>query len=106
MFLVFYTLIWLTSLLILCLLSFFVGRCARKLPVIDDGLPWVMHRCQLPAAASDGPDDLRLPPGQVAGKVSRERQAPAGQEDRVPAQGSGIQSPGSSATSRRPRWPS
>jgi hypothetical protein len=26
------------------LLGFFVGRCARRLPVIDDNLPWTMHR--------------------------------------------------------------
>jgi hypothetical protein len=26
------------------LFGFFVGRCARKLPVIDDKLPWAMHR--------------------------------------------------------------
>jgi hypothetical protein len=24
--------------------GFFVGRCARRLPVIDDNLPWTMHR--------------------------------------------------------------
>jgi len=26
------------------LFGFFVGRCARKLPVIDDNLPWTLHR--------------------------------------------------------------
>jgi hypothetical protein len=31
--------------------GFFVGRCARKLPVIDDKLPWAIHRSQIPAAA-------------------------------------------------------
>jgi hypothetical protein len=29
------------------LFGFFVGRCARKLPVIDDNLPWTVHRGQL-----------------------------------------------------------
>ncbi len=29
---------------IMCLFGFFVGRCARKLPIIDDNLPWTMHR--------------------------------------------------------------
>jgi hypothetical protein len=29
------------------LFGFFVGRCARKLPVIDDKLPWTMHRGQV-----------------------------------------------------------
>ena len=27
--------------------GFFVGRCARKLPVIDDHLPWAIHRVQV-----------------------------------------------------------
>jgi hypothetical protein len=26
---------------------FFVGRCARKMPVIDDNLPWTLHRGQV-----------------------------------------------------------
>jgi hypothetical protein len=29
--------------------GFFVGRCARRLPVIDDKLPWAIHRSQIPA---------------------------------------------------------
>jgi hypothetical protein len=32
------------------LFGFFVGRCARKLPVIDDKLPWAIHRDRWPAA--------------------------------------------------------
>jgi hypothetical protein len=24
--------------------GFFVGRCARRLPIIDDNMPWTMHR--------------------------------------------------------------
>ena len=27
----------------MCLFSFWLGRCARRLPLIDDNLPWVMH---------------------------------------------------------------
>lgn len=50
MFIVIYTLIWLACSLTICLLSFFVGRCARKLPVIDDGLPWALHRSHVPYA--------------------------------------------------------
>lgn len=50
MFIVIYTLIWLACSLAICLLSFIVGRCARKLPVIDDGLPWVLHRSHVPYA--------------------------------------------------------
>lgn len=28
--------------------GFWIGRCARKLPFIDEGLPWTMHREQAP----------------------------------------------------------
>ena len=28
------------------LFGFFVGRCARKIPVIDNNLPWAIHRNQ------------------------------------------------------------
>lgn len=38
----------LTCSLVLSLLGFFVGRCARRLPVIDDNLPWTLHRSQNP----------------------------------------------------------
>ncbi len=51
MFIMIYTLTWLACSLTICLLSYFVGRCSRKLPVIDDGLPWVLHRSQVPEAA-------------------------------------------------------
>ena len=34
--------------------GFFVGRCARKLPVIDDKLPWAIHRSQIPAPGRSG----------------------------------------------------
>ena len=34
------------------LFGFFVGRCARKMPIIDDNLPWAIHRGQAPAAQS------------------------------------------------------
>lgn len=34
-----------------CIFSFWVGRCARKIPVIDDDLPWTMKTMsQAPAA--------------------------------------------------------
>lgn len=32
----------------LCIFGFFVGRCARKLPILDDNLPWAVHRSQIP----------------------------------------------------------
>ena len=34
------------------LFGFFVGRCARRMPIIDDRLPWAIHRGQAPAAQS------------------------------------------------------
>ena len=32
--------------------GFFLGRCARKIPIIDDKLPWAIHRGQALAAQS------------------------------------------------------
>jgi hypothetical protein len=29
------------------LFGFWIGRCARKLPIIDDKLPWTAHRDQI-----------------------------------------------------------
>lgn len=63
MFIVIYTLIWLACSLTICLLSFIVGRCARKLPVIDDGLPWVLHRSHVPYATKGSLH------GQADGKI-------------------------------------
>ena len=34
------------SSLTLGLFGFFVGRCARKMPIIDNKLPWAVHRGQ------------------------------------------------------------
>jgi hypothetical protein len=34
------------------LFGFFVGRCARKMPIIDDKLPWAIHRSQTFTAQS------------------------------------------------------
>jgi hypothetical protein len=31
------------------LFGFFVGRCARKMPIIDNKLPWAVHRGQAAA---------------------------------------------------------
>jgi hypothetical protein len=39
---------------IMSLFGFFVGRCARKLPIIDDNLPWTMHRGQITPAIEAG----------------------------------------------------
>ena len=34
------------------LFGFFVGRCARRMPIIDEKLPWTVHRGQALAAQS------------------------------------------------------
>jgi hypothetical protein len=39
---------------ILGLLGFWIGRCSRKVPIIDSNLPWTLNRAQSPAA-------LRIP---------------------------------------------
>jgi len=54
-----YALITLASSLAVGLLGFLVGRCGRRLPIIDNNLPWTMHRGQVPPMA----DGNRLPPG-------------------------------------------
>lgn len=43
MFIVTYTALWLLASLGLFLFGFLAGRFARKLPVIDDALPWTLH---------------------------------------------------------------
>ena len=42
-----YTLIWLFIAVGLWIFGFFLGRCARKLPFIDDRLPWTLSRDQV-----------------------------------------------------------
>jgi hypothetical protein len=42
-----YTILWLACSVGLCLFGFFVGRCARKLPIIDSKLPWTLSRDQV-----------------------------------------------------------
>ena len=39
-----YMIILPTCSLAMCLLGFLMGRCARKLPIIDNNLPWTMRR--------------------------------------------------------------
>jgi hypothetical protein len=43
MFIVIYTIAWLLSSLGLSLLGFLAGRFGRKLPLLDDALPWTLH---------------------------------------------------------------
>jgi len=36
--------------------SFWIGRCARRLPIIDSRLPWTMRRDQVPRVISEAPE--------------------------------------------------
>lgn len=36
-------LVWAASLLGIFLFGFLFGRCARKLPIVDETLPWTLH---------------------------------------------------------------
>ncbi len=46
---VIYFLIWIGWSLSLNVFSFILGRCARRLPLIDECMvPWVMHRDAIP----------------------------------------------------------
>lgn len=48
MFMLLYTALWLLSALALLVFGFLAGRFARKLPVIDDALPWTLHWGEIP----------------------------------------------------------
>lgn len=41
--------------------GFFVGRCSRRLPIIDDNMPWAMHRGQGRAPGRDAGPQVRIP---------------------------------------------
>jgi hypothetical protein len=43
---VIFTILWLAIAIALGLFGFFLGRCARKLPIIDNKLPWTLSRDQ------------------------------------------------------------
>lgn len=55
--------------LVSCVLAFLVGRCARKLPFLDDRIPWTMRRDQAPRVDDDtwtitGPRAFPHPPAR------------------------------------------
>jgi hypothetical protein len=43
MFIVIYTFLWSIASLGLFVFGFLTGRCARKLPLLDENLPWTLH---------------------------------------------------------------
>jgi hypothetical protein len=45
--------LWLACSFCLFLFGFFVGRCARKLPIIDSRLPWTLSRDQVMCACEE-----------------------------------------------------
>jgi hypothetical protein len=47
-----YAALWLTSSFALTLFAFFVGRCSRKVPILDEHLPRALYRSQLPPSDS------------------------------------------------------
>jgi hypothetical protein len=58
--------LWVTSLLGVLLFGFLFGRCARKLPIIDETLPWILHWGQVaPACGRDA-----AAPGQTQAESS------------------------------------
>jgi hypothetical protein len=38
---------------ILCIFGFAVGRCARKIPILDNNLPRALHRGEIPFESSE-----------------------------------------------------
>jgi hypothetical protein len=59
-----FTIIWLTcSAPAMGILGFWIGRCARTIPVIDNNLPWAMRHHRLPQPATHESTDH--PPPQA-----------------------------------------
>jgi hypothetical protein len=53
--------LWVTSRLGVFLFGFLFGRCARKLPIIDETLPWTLHWGQVvPACGRDAAAPAKL----------------------------------------------
>ena len=49
-----FTIVWLTcSAPVMGILGFWIGRCARRIPIIDNNLPWAMRHHHLPQQATD-----------------------------------------------------
>jgi hypothetical protein len=49
-----FTVLWLVCCApVMGVLGFWVGRCARRTPIIDNSLPWAMRHFQLPQPTRD-----------------------------------------------------
>jgi hypothetical protein len=66
-----YTVLGLAYSFFLCLFSFWAGRCARKLPIIDEKLPWTMSRAQVPRCTEDCKVQHSAPPEPPCWPFSR-----------------------------------
>jgi hypothetical protein len=66
MFIVIYTAMWLLASLVLLMFGFLAGRFSRKLPAIDNALPWTLHWGEIlpDHSRSQTPSDQlpRIPP--------------------------------------------
>jgi hypothetical protein len=55
MFLMLCAFLWIMSLLGIFLFGFLFGRCARKLPIFDETLPWTLHWGEIPRISERDP---------------------------------------------------
>jgi len=62
MVIVIYTALLLICSFTLCVFGFFVGRCARKLPILDDNFPRALHRGQIPPERCQGTKESKVDP--------------------------------------------
>jgi hypothetical protein len=62
---VFYVILLPACTFITCVFGFFVGRCARRLPVLDDHLPWTLHRGQSSTEGGGLQGNQRADPGAL-----------------------------------------
>jgi len=82
---------WAVSLLGVFLFGFLFGRCARKLPIVDDTLPWTLHwgeiaeSCECDTAVHGQAQPRRSWPGSLdrvgADMCNRATASPCGRED-------------------------
>jgi hypothetical protein len=61
----------LLSSLVMGVFGFWVGRCARKLPIIDNNLPWTLHRDQIPSTAGTQ-NESRVPPRALGAHLTEQ----------------------------------
>ena len=75
MIVIIYVFLWLACTSTLCLFSFWIGRCARRVPIIDDNLPWTMEPLTKPPAVSQSARRCTIRPGasRLVGLVAANR---------------------------------